>query len=368
MYLDMFLNGLFYIAALLAVLLRIGIADPFTLNYTVDHFGESFSSSSIEIPDNEVEMVHVIVNRCKLELLSAANCKYLFVEAIRLQFQRKLNVNVSKRQIMDLCTLFSDTFIMHNETKREPNEPNKISLDLLLKPAYNILYWTPGAISNSKLVLCISHFTEDLSWLKYVEKPFVVLSKSIELESTIYSRINRGNEVSAYLHFIVAYYHSLPELTLFLHGHDTDWHQLYTVPFIVAELDTHKKYHNVNNFHVNDRNVSTNRYMQQLRTIWPDLFQQELGEMPSTGFREKCCAQFAVHRDRIRLRSLQFYQRLLEYVLDDSQDDAAHVDGYHSSMSFVLEFVWHYIFGEPALLDYPGEHYMQLTDDIKVYL
>jgi hypothetical protein len=107
--------------------------------------------------------------------------------------------------------------------------------------------------------------------------------------------------------------------------------------------------------------------MSQLQNLWAELFQDELGDMPAM-FREKCCAQFVVHRDRIRLRNKAFYQRLYEYVVSDRQDDAQAVDGYHGSMSYVVEYVWHYVFGEPAVMSYEGQPYVQLTPEIIVYV
>lgn len=61
-------------------------------------------------------------------------------------------------------------------------------------------------------------------------------------------------------------------------------------------------------------------------------------------FIEKCCAQFNVHRNRILLRSKHFYQLLYNYTL--THKDAIDNDGYHCSMSFIMELIWHYIFGE----------------------
>jgi hypothetical protein len=223
------------------------------------------------------------------------------------------------------------------------------------------------SISGAELILCVSHYQEYLGWLNDIQVPFIIASKTVVDPRILHVPVNRGNEVSSYLRYIIELYDHLPIRTLFLHGHDADWHQIYSVQYIVQTANLSAQYYNVNNYLVNDRNVTSNRYMQQLAALWPELFQDELGDMPSE-FREKCCAQFIVHRDRIRLRSRAFYQRLYDYVVSDRQDDAAQVDGYHTSMSYVVEFVWHYIFGEPALMTYPNEPYVRLTDEIVVYL
>ena len=177
--------------------------------------------------------------------------------------------------------------------------------------------WKAETLQKEKFVLCISHYEEDLSWLVSLSEPFVIASKTLP---TIYpnhvlSVPNTGNEVTSYLLYIIQYYDALPEYTLFLHGHDTSWHQFYSIQYIVHVLktsDTLGGYVNINNYLVNDRNSTTNKYMKQLSSLWLDLFETELGPMPSR-FREKCCAQFVVHRSRILSHPLEFYRYLTNH-------------------------------------------------------
>mmetsp|Transcript_24345 Transcript_24345/g.55064 ORF Transcript_24345/g.55064 Transcript_24345/m.55064 type:complete len:218 (+) Transcript_24345:1-654(+) len=195
---------------------------------------------------------------------------------------------------------------------------------------------------------------------------------SAHREAGLHVPVNSGNEVSSYLLYVTEYYHTLPEFTLFLHGHSEDWHQFYPVRFIVEHLSL-QPYENVNNWLVNDRNTS-NVHMRTLQSLWKELFQEDLGDFPhsqtgSAVFHEKCCAQFAVHRDRIRLRPLAFYKKLYDFVVNSAQgNDAFAVDGYHTSMSYVMEFVWHYIFGEPTRKHYEEDMYVKLDDHMHVYL
>ena len=81
--------------------------------------------------------------------------------------------------------------------------------------------------------------------------------------------------------YIIRYYDDLPTYTLFLHGHDNHWHQIYNMHYIIFHLDFNQPYHNINNYWVNDRNTSNNKYMQRLQLLWKDLFEDELGAMPS---------------------------------------------------------------------------------------
>jgi len=76
-----------------------------------------------------------------------------------------------------------------------------------------------------------------------------------------------------------------------------------------------------------------------IRDNWDEFYREYLGELPDQ-LNYHSCAQFVVSRERIRLRPLQFYQQLYEFVLEDK------ISSYFSSR--LLEYTWSYIFGEPA--------------------
>ena len=73
-------------------------------------------------------------------------------------------------------------------------------------------------------------------------------------------------------------------------------------------------------------------------------------------------AQFIVHRNRIRLRSKAFYERLMDYILTE---DSLSTDGYHSDMSFYMEYIWHFIFGETAVTNCTSDrHFAKFRVDM----
>ncbi|NBV29566.1 DUF3431 domain-containing protein, partial [bacterium] len=205
----------------------------------------------------------------------------------------------------------------------------------ILESPYNVS--ALSSLYDHHLVLLVSHYSEDLEWLSPLKTPFVITSKHPH-PTTIHISPNRGNEASSYLVYIIRYYNSLPEYTLFLHGHQQDWHQLRSISRIVRQWfkNTRKKeYENINSIGVDEHKVGHEMYFK-VKRVWFSLFQEELGDLPSV-FYDRCCAQFFVHRDRITFRPLSFYQKLLDYIRDERQQD--------DSMGHVLEVLWHYIFG-----------------------
>ena len=93
-------------------------------------------------------------------------------------------------------------------------------------------------------------------------------------------------------------------------------------------------------------------------SIWRDLFQgfelsysikgrnnTDIGAYPEEGkLSSTCCAQFAVTRDRIRERPRSDYVKMrlwIRHAGGDGMDDA--------KSGRVFEFLWHVIFGMPAV-------------------
>jgi hypothetical protein len=289
-----------------------------------------------------------VVNICRLHRIRAPGCLVLFRKALA----QKVNLDPpeSGSEIIDTYSAFSNLYAQYAQ-EMDGIIPISDEFEEFASP-YNLYYAKRADMAVERLVLCISHFQEDLSWLRTTRTRFMIVTKNTSPRfngHAVQISVNRGNEVSSYLRFISDYYDVLPEFTMFLHGHNQDWHQYYPVSYIVEHLQFQKGFESINNVMVFPYDDKPKRLLKEM---WPVNFQDELGDHPENGFRDKCCAQFVVHRDRIRLRSRAFYQRLYDYVIADGQDDAGEGDGYHHSMSYVVEMVWHYIFGEPAHMDY----------------
>jgi hypothetical protein len=198
-------------------------------------------------------------------------------------------------------------------------------------------------LSKEKLVVVISHYNENLSWLKNTNAPFVISSKTNK-DKNLYVDINKGNEVSGYLTYITKNYDNLPEYTLFLHGHFVDLHQFENTIDIINNLYKIINNKKINYLNVNNLGVPDFLWTEHRRKIWNELFFEELGTMPEVLY-DKCCAQFIVNKDSIRLRPNKFYQKLLYYSLHNN------IDTKNNNFGHVMEFLWHYIFGEPAIIN-----------------
>jgi hypothetical protein len=78
-----------------------------------------------------------------------------------------------------------------------------------------------------------------------------------------------------------------------------------------------------------------------LRSVWKDVFADEIGPTVPEHAGMYCCAQFAVRREDILRRPRAFYQRLWDLVYN--AEARLQVD-----VPRVLEHSWHFIMGAPV--------------------
>ena len=315
---------------------------------TVPHSTKSESVEIIESNQNSIEPILSSINWKDVNISHYAasfclsrnifSCKYvyysLFTSRISRNGEKSPTIFNAVADYKSFCSSFIPLI-------------NGTNLADALHSSHNMASRT--SLFDVQLLVLVSHYEEDLSWLTTITMnrpvPFLIVSKSLNSPETLYISTNKGNEVSSYLTYIIKYYDNLPIYTLFLHGHNEHWHQYCNIRFIIDNFNFQDLYKNINNIQFS--NSWRINKMNGLRSIWPLLFEKDLGSMPDT-FEEKCCSQFFVHRDKIRLRSRIFYEQILDYVMTK---DVLGEDGYHYEMSYYLEYLWHYIFGENAVMN-----------------
>ena len=164
---------------------------------------------------------------------------------------------------------------------------------------------------------------------------------------------NVGQEIPTYMRFILMFWDHLPERMAFLHGHDRAWHQeSYNMHYTLRNVCYKKhQYVSLNAFHPSKGpNPKYKPYWKIITSNWK-LVAPWLGKSPpKNGFMDKCCAQFIVHRDRVKKRPKAFYEMILKTMSDPKKNYLRASDGKHHGWDLIhfWEAIWHYIFGEPA--------------------
>jgi hypothetical protein len=204
-----------------------------------------------------------------------------------------------------------------------------------------------------KACVVSAHFHEDLSWILNSKYPVVIYSKTIT-SSANHIGINKTQECPAYLKFIVENYESLPEYSIFVHGHRNSEHQDdyidNKINGLVFDRDiiglNRPDFYNI----LSDDVVEYRVEWGWVKDNWLSVFGKYIPTPEKLGF--PACAQFAVNRKCIRRLPIQFWESLLKWSLDNSLEN-------HIS-SRIMEYSWYYIFTgkevvEAELVAYNGQ-------------
>lgn len=182
----------------------------------------------------------------------------------------------------------------------------------------------------------IAHYNEDLSWTDGIDNLFIY-SKSINGDRFINN--NKGQEVPAYLRFIIDNYYKLPNKTLFMHGHSNSPHQDFCSRYIVDNINWELgSYFSINKRawyqEVSERfSIEQGVYKSWIVENW-GLFSDYL-QLPIT-LKFYSGAQFCVNKELIEFYPLDYYKGLLFWV------EHTNVNTYITSRIF--EYMWHYLF------------------------
>lgn len=224
-------------------------------------------------------------------------------------------------------------------------------------------------MNNDDLVIITAHYNEDLSWLQNSKFKVIVSTnhptyKGEGVDESLRAPINKGNEASAYIRYIINYYHELPPYMAFIHGHEQAWHQLYPGSLLDAiscakrkdygfiSLGLHHMYYDV---------YPGNGTQEHIARIWPMFFEPYIGiPTPERIDHFDAGAQFIVSRERVKAIPLMVWVHWLFLLYDNSL----------LRTPTVFEWTWHIIFGEPVNYDedelqYFITHFNHPKDKIK---
>ena len=197
---------------------------------------------------------------------------------------------------------------------------------------------------ENKILIVTSHFNEDLDWLKNQEKyDYLIYSKNENNTPNIENNkirkcINKGNESSSYLTYIIENYDNLPDYVAFIHGHLNAYHQSDNIlnlidNFIECDYQTlnRKDWLNVLS---KDSEEEFKRYNFEFVIENYDYLGLNLpkpNKLVSTA-----CAQFIVSKKSILNNSLNVYKNMLNWL--ENTDLSNEISGR------VFEHLWCYIF------------------------
>jgi hypothetical protein len=200
----------------------------------------------------------------------------------------------------------------------------------------------------------------NLTWLSEIQNPMWTTHRYNHDAPTpeTHFPVNKGNEAMMYLSYIINNYETLPDFSIFIHGHQFAWHQEGDMADMISNLRLHaleeEGYVSMrcdwypscpreirpidHDAVVWGPGVMRNETEDMISLVWPLFFPDE--PLPST-IASQCCAQFAVTRAAIQNRSREDYERMRQWLIDTPL--------INDTSGRVFEKLWAYIFTEKAV-------------------
>jgi len=180
--------------------------------------------------------------------------------------------------------------------------------------------------------VCIARYNEDIEWANNLKYPYTIISKEGIPQDT---GINKGNEASSYLQFIIDNYNNLPNYTAFVHGHRTSHHIKGNTDDVINNLVFDKDYFNFADAPVYRLSDFPNSYY---------FFKDSVSELNNILNKNidpdkiiyKTSGTFYVKRESILKHSKQVYERLLEFLYNHK------LNSFHTGRIF--EYIYHIMF------------------------
>ena len=202
----------------------------------------------------------------------------------------------------------------------------------------------------STLTIVVSRFNRETQWTQlFTSKAYNVCMYEHGSPNSPYNIPgNIGKESIVYLKYIVDHYDYLNKYTFFLHDEDTAWHHEGRVTDLVFKeversqklKSKYPKYYNINNRCC--KSITTIDWFPSIRKWFDKYYGPYIGKhkmYKDWTFGNKCCAQFVVHRDRVREYPKKMYEDLLHWM---------YTTPLHSEESArYLEWTWILLFDNP---------------------
>lgn len=213
----------------------------------------------------------------------------------------------------------------------------------------------PGEPYSQSLVMAKLR-EEDISWLhnRFPDANTTIYTVDDDPEKLQIPK-NKGHESMVYLTYMIDYYDSLPDISIFLHPHQFAWHNsdLHGQNSLTM-LETLNLAHVARVgymplrcqhepgcpswLHLDLPEDQLNPFLRQEERYFTSQVWWELhpGQPLPESISQPCCAQFAVSRNRIRSNPVSEYQRYRDWLLNTTLDDQ--ISGRW------MEYSWQYLF------------------------
>ncbi|KAG9736719.1 hypothetical protein KCU98_g18230, partial [Aureobasidium melanogenum] len=197
---------------------------------------------------------------------------------------------------------------------------------------------------------------EDISWARKLPRGKNAVYSVDNDTWPLHTSTNKGREANVYLTYLVENYQKLPMIIAFVHPrkctYPQAWHTDAESHSNVESLTSLNTSFFLSNGYANLRCIAIPGYPDEIQPFREEhreggSAEHAFGDAWNQIFRNNgvpkvvgtpCCAQFAVSRDQVYKRPLEFYVGALRWSHDTPLDNA--------TTGRVFEYLWHVIFGQ----------------------
>jgi hypothetical protein len=187
----------------------------------------------------------------------------------------------------------------------------------------------------------VSRYKKNVDWiykLKNINKFYVYDKENPENEYNI--PVNKGNEASVYLKYIIDNYKILSDFTFFIHDDEFAWHHSGSIIDKFNEaIESNELYYNINEGCKNSINdvifcCNRNNWLIEFKKWYNEHIELYVPfNTLKLNDKHRNSAQFLIHKSLITNLPLEFYQKLYTWIITTDLDNAA--------SSRFLEWTWH---------------------------
>lgn len=181
----------------------------------------------------------------------------------------------------------------------------------------------------------VSRYKKNTDWvynLRNINSYYIYDKENPENKYNI--PVNKGNEASVYLKYIVDNYNNLADFTFFIHDDEYSWHHSGSIIDLLDEAVKSKKLY----YNINDKcilgSIRSNRWYDEILK-WYDEYIDSYIPLPNKDWtiNHRGSAQFLVHKSLITKLPLKFYEDLYNWIITTNMPN--------SKSGRFLEWCWH---------------------------
>jgi hypothetical protein len=189
--------------------------------------------------------------------------------------------------------------------------------------------------------IVISRYNRNVDWIYKIDNVNILIYDKEKPENELNIPVNKGNEASVYLKYIIDNYDILPENTFFIHDEEYSWHHSGSIIEKYNEaIQSNKLYYNINDNCIFIYSLYSHKWYFEIMDWYKEYIEEyiplkSLHTIPKSDWMigHRGSAQFLVNKKVILNLPKEFYEKLYNWIIT--------TDMPNEKSGRFLEYTWH---------------------------